>query len=85
MTNKVDLNDYKGMSLFKDIEDAALRTRNRAVIMVNILEDSYVKGKITAKGAGLILGYFNEIPKEEQEATRNEFVIQSEDRGFTTI
>lgn len=82
MTNKVDLNDYKGMSLFKDIDDASLRNRNRAVIMLNIFEDAHKGDKVTAKGAGLIMGYFNEIPEAERMAVRDEFVKQSKERGF---
>lgn len=82
MTNAVDLNDYKGMSLFKDIEDEKLRTRNRAVIMTNILEDSRKGNKITAKGSALIMGYFMEIPEDERLAARDEFLSQANLRGF---
>jgi hypothetical protein len=40
-------NNYKGYSLFHDIEDAALRTWNRCVVMLNINKDlgeNFVKG-----------------------------------------
>tara|TARA_R110000772_G_scaffold129472_1_gene237575 strand:+ start:2403 stop:2687 length:285 start_codon:yes stop_codon:yes gene_type:complete len=36
MTN----NNYKGYSLFNDVEDAALRTWNRCVVMCNVNKDN---------------------------------------------
>lgn len=45
MTN----NNYKGYSLFNDIEDAALRTWNRCVVMCNVNKDN---GKDFAEGYG---------------------------------
>lgn len=44
---KANNNNYKGYSLFNDVEDAALRTWNRCVVMLNInkdLGDTFVKG-----------------------------------------
>ena len=40
-------NNFKGYSLFNDVEDAALRTWNRCVVMLNINVDlgaNFVKG-----------------------------------------
>ena len=42
-------NNYKGYSLFNDVEDAALRTWNRCVVMCNVNIDS---GVDFAKGYG---------------------------------
>lgn len=73
---------FNGFPLFNDIEDTQLRTRNRAVILTNIMEDGFVKGKIKAKAALLIMGYFNSIPAEEKEDTRQAFIKQAGERGF---
>lgn len=50
-------NNYKGYSLFNDVEDAALRTWNRCVVMCNINSDS---GEEFAKN------YANHLNKVEQ-------------------
>lgn len=73
---------FNGFSLFNDIEDDQLRTRNRAVILTNIMEDGCLKGKVKAKAALLIMGYFNCIPDEERDVTRKEFIKQAGERGF---
>lgn len=73
---------FKGFSLFNDIEDLALRKRNRAVIMVNLLEDNYSQGKIEARGSLLIIGYMANIPVEDRKELVDEFVQQANDRGF---
>lgn len=79
MTN---VNSYRGYSLFKDIEDFTLRTRNRAVVLANIAE-AHVKNKlISPKGAALILGYYNQVEMDEREAVMNRFKISMEERGF---
>lgn len=45
MTN----NNYKGYSLFNEVDDAALRTWNRCVVMCNMNKDN---GKDFAEGYG---------------------------------
>ena len=70
MQNK---NEYKGYSLFNDVEDKELQTRNRAVIMRNIVEHNTRDRRITPKGAGLALGYFNSIPLEERKEVEKKF------------
>jgi hypothetical protein len=42
-------NSYKGYSLFNDVEDAALRTWNRCVVMCNMNKDN---GKDFTEGYG---------------------------------
>jgi len=74
--------EYNGFPLFFDIEDVELRRRNQAVILVNILEDHFKDGKISKKGAGLHVGYFNEIPREDRNELLKEFVRQANERGF---
>ena len=46
-------NNYKGYSLFNEVEDAALRTWNRCVVMLNINKDQgsdFVKGYAESMG-----------------------------------
>lgn len=66
-------NEYKGFSLFNDVEDKELQTRNRAVIMCNIVEHNTKDKKITPRGAGLALGYFSSIPAEERKGVEEKF------------
>lgn len=73
---------FKGFPLFNEIEDDALRLRNQAVIMTNLLEDNFFKGKISAKGASLIAGYMRNIPHADRKSLMDEFVEQAKLRGF---
>jgi hypothetical protein len=52
--------------------------------MANMAEDHTNKEKrITPKGAALILGYFNLIPKEERNVAKDLFEIEMVNRGFS--
>lgn len=82
MTNK---NEYKGFALFNDVEDDALRTRNRAVVLANIAESNIKDRRINAKGAGLILGYFNQIPLVERNGVKDKFKADMISRGFALV
>lgn len=82
-------NEIKGYSLFNDIEDKALRIRNRAVVMANIYED-HLEGDVTkaavirGDGAILLLQYVRSIPEDEITETYNKFKsIMIDERGFT--
>lgn len=75
-------NEYKGYSLFNDVEDEILRNRNRAVIMSNILEHNTKNKRVSPKGAGLVLGYFNSIPPEERKAVNDLFELRIKEMGF---
>lgn len=77
-------NNYKTLSLFNDIEDQALRTRNRAVILANISEQYTKDRKITAKGASLVIGYFNEVPDDEKKEVMAAYEQQMKERGYGT-
>ena len=73
--------NYKTLPLFSDIEDKALQSRNRAVIMANVSEQYTKKGKITAKGAALVLGYFNNIPMEDRKNVEECYRNAMKERG----
>lgn len=77
------INEYKGFSLFNEIKDSELRTRNRAVVLANITEDNLTPNKrLTPKGAVLVLGYFTAIPEEEKGATQVRYQQELQARGF---
>jgi hypothetical protein len=76
-------NEFKGYSLFNDIEDFDLRNRNRAVILANIMEDNLTaKKKVTGKGSTLILGYFMNVPEVDRKTVRDRFAKAITERGF---
>lgn len=77
-------NEYKGFSLFNDIEDKALKQRNRAVIMANIAEQYTKANKISLKGASLILGYFNEVPLNDRKELESKFTEVMKERNYVT-
>lgn len=76
--------NYKTLPLFSDIEDKSLQSRNRAVIMANVSEQYTKKGKITAKGAALVLGYFNNIPMEDRKNVEECYRNAMKERGYAT-
>lgn len=82
MIENIKRTAYKGFCLFNDIPDYILKTRNRAVVLANLAEDNQQEGKINTKGAALILGYFQQIPTDEREDTKNKFVESMKERGF---
>lgn len=82
MPNK---NDYKGFCLFNDVEDEALKTRNRAVVLANIAESNIKDQRINAKGVALILGYFNQIPLAERAPVKEKFKADMIGRGFALV
>lgn len=75
-------NEYKTISLFNDIEDRELRNRNRAVILANELERGFTRGKVTAKAAAFIMGYFANVPEDERKEVKDKFIEFAYDRGF---
>lgn len=76
------MTEYKGFSLFDDVEDLALRSRNRAVIMANICANHNKDGNITPGGAALVMGYFNSIPQEEKAGVLKLYVQRMYEEGF---
>ena len=85
MTDKINPNEYKGFSLFNDVEDTELRNRNRAVILTNIALSHTKNRKITPGGAGLILGYFNEVNLEDRKDVQTRFVNQMKSEGMYLV
>jgi len=81
----IDKNTYKGFSLFNDIEDYILRTRNRAVVLANMAEDNSKSRLINAKGASLILGYFQQVPADERADVKSKFANVMAERGFRLV
>jgi hypothetical protein len=77
-------NEINGYSLFNDIEDKELRTRNRAVVLANMAEANTKGNKISNKGAFLVLSYFDKVPKEEQQICLEVFEKTMKDRGYVT-
>ncbi len=79
-------NEFKGYSLFNDVEDVELRNRNRAVILANIMEDNLTaKKKVTGKGSTLILGYFLNVPEVDRKSVRDKFAKAITERGFIRV
>lgn len=78
----INKNDYKGFALFNDIEDEALRVRNRGVVLANIAADNMTGSTINGKGAALVLGYFNQVPEHERSKVKKAFVDNMLSRGF---
>lgn len=76
------MSEYKGFSLFNDVDDAVLRCFNRARVLTNIAEDHAENNRISPKGAMLILGYFGQIPMDERETLQAEFSKQMKSVGF---
>lgn len=85
MTNQITPNEFKGFFLFNDIEDIELRNRNRAVILTNIALAHTKNRKITAGGAGLILGYFNQILPGDRNDVQSKFVKHMQQEGMYLV
>lgn len=79
------MTEYKGFSLFSDIDDKELRNRNRAVVLANIAENNSRNQRIGANGMGLILGYFSNIPEDERADVQERFKNTMIERGFALV
>lgn len=75
-------NNYKGFDLFNDIEDEALRNRNRAVVLANMAEDHTKDRRINGKGAALVIGYFSQLPAADRDKVKEKFAEAMQQRGF---
>ena len=67
---------------FNEIENPALRARNRAIVMSNIWEDHNQKNEITKQGAALLFQYFKELPKVDIALTFEAFKADMAERGY---
>jgi hypothetical protein len=77
-------NEYQGYGLFNDIEDAKLRTRNRAVILANITENNIKNGRVNDRGRDLLSGYFGLVPSEERADVFVEYLSHCDRLGIDT-
>ena len=76
-------NTYRGYSLFNDIDDASLRSRNRAVTLCNIAEAHTNKEKrISPGGAALMIRYTEQIPEDERKTVLEQMVVFMKERGY---
>ncbi len=75
-------NEIRGYSLFNDIEDAALRNRNRYVVLSNMAEAHTKHKKITEKGTFLILSYYHAVPEEDKKEVYDGFKAEMKRRGY---
>lgn len=76
-------NTYRGYSLFNDIEDATLRSRNRAVTLCNIAEAHTNKEKrISPGGAALMIRYTEQIPEDDRKSVLEKMVVFMKERGY---
>ena len=75
---------FKGYSLFTEVEDHELKARNRATVMVNILEEHYSReaNKVSPVGLKNILEYFQEIPVFEKAVAYAAFEDILKQRGI---
>lgn len=81
----IEVNNYKGFSLFNDIEDKTLRLRNRACILANMAETNVRNKLISPKGAALVLGYVSRILPEDRGDLTNRFKEVMIERGFKLV
>ena len=79
------MDEYKGFSLFNDIEDKELQTRDRAVVLTNMAENHSKNRRININGTGLILGYFKNVPDVDKNDVMREFKLKMAERGFILV
>ena len=76
-------NEYKGYSLFNDVTDPVLRTRNRAVTLANIAEGHMTPQKqITPKGAATMIRYMELVPEDERTPVTERFIQAMQERNY---
>lgn len=80
----MSVNEFMGYSLFNDIDDVELRTRNQAVILANIAENGTDKTtkKITPKTAALILNYFKNVYDKDKAVVQTKFAKFMKERSY---
>ena len=76
-------NEFKGYSLFNDVEEKDTQRYNRARILVNIMEDhSDAKRNVNLTGLMLCKGYFDLIEPEERDVILEETKKLLEKKGI---
>lgn len=76
-------NEFQGHSLFNDVENAVLKSENRAQVLLNMYEMSVIDPSLQAQGAALMVGYFNCIPPHERGPVYGLFQEKLLKRGWT--
>lgn len=79
------MDNFKGFSLFNDVEDESLQSFNRARILANIAQDHLKGGRVNVKGAALVLGYFKELPEAERLPVKMKFEQLMKQDGFALV
>lgn len=75
-------NEYKGYSLFNDVEDKELQAYNRGNIMAVIAIDNQKNGKLNVAATKDLVGYFNQIPSEERGAVYKHMADKLNAEGY---
>lgn len=81
----IESSSVNGYSLFNDIEDKALRIRNRAVCLRNIAVQGRSKkkeGSLTATATLDLIEYFGAVPLNERKEVIEEFMEHLNADGF---
>lgn len=81
-------NQYKGRSLFKDIEDTELRTDNQAKVLCNIICENAADKVTLRSGLKLYQGYFSMIKPDDRAAVMvkaSGFIAQRINEGTVTM
>jgi len=66
MQEEKQINEYKGYSLFNDVEDPELRGFNRGTVLANMIESGQTGSKIRHDTTADILYYFSQVPEGER-------------------
>lgn len=78
---------YHSYHLFDDVEDRDLRVKNRATVLLNIMEDNLQTSKggkiVSDKGARLIFGYFSQIHPAERADVMDTLQKNLAERGYS--
>lgn len=82
MKKDATMNEFKGFSLFQDVEDFDLRIYNNARILTNISVDHSKGEKITPQGVSLVAGYFLALPVEERKPVVTKYLELMKKEGF---
>lgn len=81
----MQVNSYKGYSLFRDVESRPLRIANQGVTLANIYEDNCKGNVISKQGAISVLGYMNQVQPEDRLEVKEHFEVIMQERGFLAV
>jgi hypothetical protein len=85
MKENETLSEYRGSSLFNDIEDATLRNHNRGAILANMVEDGMNGSKIKHSATADVIGYFANIPEEDRKDSLDAMEAQLKERNIKVM